>query len=124
MRFRDWQRPAIVEGLDTRYGWRVRHVKRLLLGYETDIGYGTYIQAEETVVIGNNVQIGGHCLLYSVNTINNTRGPIVIGDDACIGAFCTILPGVTIGRGAFVRAYTLVTKDIEPGAKVGGFCVV
>ena len=45
---------------------------------------------------------------------------MVIEDDVTIGANTTILPGVTIGRGATVSACSLVNKDVAPGVFVGG----
>lgn len=50
-------------------------------------------------------------------------GNVVIEDDATIGANTTILPGVTIGRGATVSACSLVNKDVAPGSFVGGIPV-
>ena len=41
--------------------------------------------------------------------------PVVIEDDVWIGMHCTLLPGVTIGRGAVVGAGSLVTNDLPPG---------
>jgi acetyltransferase-like isoleucine patch superfamily enzyme len=43
-----------------------------------------------------------------------------IEDDVMIGGGCTILPGVTIGRGSFIAAGALVHKDIPPGSLVVG----
>ena len=49
-----------------------------------------------------------------------TKGPIIISDDVWIGFGCLILSGVKIGQGAVVAAGSVVTKDIEPYAIVGG----
>lgn len=46
--------------------------------------------------------------------------PVVIGDDVWIGGRVTILPGVTIGQGAILGACAVVTKNVEPYAIVGG----
>lgn len=46
--------------------------------------------------------------------------PTVIGNDVWIGAQCTVLAGVTIGDGAVIAANSVVSKDIEPYAIVGG----
>ncbi len=45
---------------------------------------------------------------------------IVIGDDVWIGGHVIILPGVHIGSGAIVGAGAVVTKDVPKYAIVGG----
>lgn len=44
------------------------------------------------------------------------KGDIVIGNDVWLGRECVIMPGVTIGDGAIVAAYSVVTKDVNPTA--------
>lgn len=46
--------------------------------------------------------------------------PITVESDVWIGANCTILPGITIGRGAIVAAGSVVSHDVEPYSVVGG----
>ena len=48
------------------------------------------------------------------------RKPVVVEDDVCIGPNATILKGVRIGRGAFIEAGSLVTRDVPPGARILG----
>ena len=43
------------------------------------------------------------------------RAPIIIEDDAWLGAGVVVLPGVTIGRGAVVGANSVVTRGSEAG---------
>lgn len=38
--------------------------------------------------------------------------PITIGDDVWIGGHCVVLPGVTIGNGSVIGAGSIVTKDV------------
>lgn len=45
---------------------------------------------------------------------------IIIGNDVWIGAGVTLMDGVTIGDGAILATNSLVVKDIEPYAIVGG----
>jgi putative colanic acid biosynthesis acetyltransferase WcaF len=47
-------------------------------------------------------------------------GPIVIGDDAFIGARSFISPGVTIGPGAIIGACSVVTKDVPASTVSAG----
>lgn len=44
----------------------------------------------------------------------NIKGDTVIGNDVWIGQNAVILPGVKIGDGAIIGAYTVVAKDIPP----------
>jgi acetyltransferase-like isoleucine patch superfamily enzyme len=46
--------------------------------------------------------------------------PVRVCAWADIGTNATILPGVTIGRGAIVGAGAVVTRDVEPFAVVAG----
>lgn len=46
--------------------------------------------------------------------------PVAIGNDVWIGGNCMILPGVTIGDGAVVAAGSVVTKGVAPFTIVGG----
>ena len=48
------------------------------------------------------------------------KGDIVIGSDVWLGRECVIMPGVKIGDGAIVAAYSVVTKDVDPYSVVGG----
>ena len=48
------------------------------------------------------------------------RKPVVVEDDVWIGPNATILKGVRIGRGAFIEAGSLVTRDVPPRARVLG----
>lgn len=48
------------------------------------------------------------------------RGDTVVGNDVWIGYGATIMPGVTVGDGAIIASKSVVTKDVEPFAVVGG----
>lgn len=48
------------------------------------------------------------------------KGDTIVGHDVWIGRESVIMPGVKIGDGAIVAAYSVVTKDIEPYCIVGG----
>jgi len=45
---------------------------------------------------------------------------VTIGNDVWIGRSSTIMSGVTIGDGASIAAGSIITKDVEPYAIVGG----
>lgn len=48
------------------------------------------------------------------------KGDTVIGNDVWIGRESVIMPGVKIGDGAVIAAYSVVTKDILPYTIAGG----
>ena len=49
-----------------------------------------------------------------------TKGDTIVGNDVWIGYGTTIMSGVTIGDGAIIATKSVVTKDVEPYAIVGG----
>ena len=119
-RFKKWQYPKIEEGKITKYNWMVRNKDGLELGYKTDIGAFTYINAKNGVIIEDYVQIGSHCSLYSVSTIDNKEGKIILKKNCKIGSHSVIMPGVTIGKNAIVGAFSFVNKDIPDNVVAAG----
>ena len=45
---------------------------------------------------------------------------VIIEEDVCVGANCTILPGVVVGRGSIISAGSVITKDVPRYSVVGG----
>jgi acetyltransferase-like isoleucine patch superfamily enzyme len=111
-RFVNWKYPHIVDGKPTKYNWVVQNLGGFKLGHGTDIGAFSYINALHGVVIGDNVQIGSHCSIYSVSTIGNKVGMVVLDDNCSIGSHSTVLPGVSIGKNSLIGAHSLVNKNI------------
>ena len=111
-RFANWEYPKIEDGKPTKYNWVVQYVDGLELGYKTDIGAFTYINAKCGVIIEDEVQIGSHCSIYSVSTIDGREGKVHLKRNCKIGTHTTIMPGVTIGENSIVGAHSLVLDDI------------
>ncbi len=111
-RFQHWQKPKIVDSKPTKYGWVVKHAKNLKLGERTDIGIFTYINAKNGVVIEDNVQIGSHCSIYSVSTIDKKEGKVVLKSNCKIGSHSIIMPGITVGENSVIGAFSFVKEDI------------
>jgi len=119
-RFTDWKFPEIEDGKLTGYNWLVQHKDNLSLGYRTDIGAFTYINAKNGVTIEDEVQIGSHCSIYSVSTIDNRNAPVVLKRNCRIGSHSTVMPGVTVGENAVVGAHSFVNHDIPDNAVAFG----
>lgn len=119
-RFPEWQYPEIEEGLPTKYNWVVQYKDNFNLGYKTDIGAFSYINAKYGVILEDYAQIGSHCSIYSVSTIDNKTGPVVLKKNCRIGSHSTIMPGVTVGENAVVGAHSFVNRDVPGNAVVVG----
>ena len=111
-RFKNWEYPEIIDGKPTKYHWVVQNKDGLELGDQTDIGAFSYINAKYGVVIEKYVQIGSHCSIYSVSTIDDSKGKVHLKKNCKIGSHSTILPGVTIGENTIIGANSLVLHDI------------
>ncbi len=111
-RFDNWKAPKIENGVMTKYNWIVQNVEKFELGYKTDIGAFSYINAQYGVVVEDYVQIGSHCSIYSISTIDNKQGKVHLKRNCKIGSHSTVMPNVTIGENAIVGANSLVLSDI------------
>lgn len=109
--------------------------RRARLSWATTIGahggVGERCILSGEVTVGPHVTMGPDCFFITGDhPIPRDYGrfrderpvhkPIVVEEDAFIGARVTVLPGVTIGRGATVAAASVVTKNVAPGALVAG----
>ena len=112
MRFKEWVPPEIEEGKLTKYNWLVQNKENLKLGSRTDIGAFTYINAKNEVVIEDEVQVGSHCSIYSISTIDNKEGPVTLKKNCKIGSHSVIMPGVTVGENSVVGAFSFINEDI------------
>jgi maltose O-acetyltransferase len=102
---------------------------RLSIGEQSYLNSPAHIELNAPVRIGARCGIGHHLVVI---TSNHRLGPaaarmgalepgaVTIGDGVWIGACVTILPGVSIGDGAFVAAGAVVTRDVPPNARVSG----
>ena len=111
-RFKHWKFPRIEESKLTKYKWLVQHKRKLKLGCKTDIGAFTYINAKNGVILEDYVQIGSHCSIYSVSTIDKKEGEVILKRNASIGSHSVIMPGVTIGENSMIGAFSFVNRNI------------
>ncbi len=107
-----WEPPTFNSNGLTRWHWMVQHPENLKMGRYTDVGAFTYINAAYGVEIEDFVQIGSHCSIYSISTIDNKRGKVRIKRNARIGSHCVIMPGVTIGENSIIGAFSFINRDI------------
>ncbi len=85
----------------------------------------------QPIIIGKNVMIAVNCSFFSYDhgvavgipireQAITSKGPIVIEDEAWIGAGVIVLSGVRIGTGAVISAGSVVTSDIPANAIAAG----
>lgn len=148
---------CVDEGVEIGEGTSIWHVSHVLKGSRI----GNHCKIGQNVVIGPNVRIGdgvkiqNNVSVYEGITLEdhvfcgpsmvftnviNPRSEIprmkdhqatLVKRGATIGANCTILCGLTVGRYAFVGAGAVVTKDVpdyalvlgNPARQVGWMCV-
>jgi acetyltransferase-like isoleucine patch superfamily enzyme len=107
-------------------------------GGSVKIGSDTYIQPRcqfsaylAPIEIGCGVQIAPACAFYPYDhgfapgelirhQPLNTKGGIVVDDDALLGYGVIVLSGVRIGKGAVIGAGSVVTRDVPDGAIAAG----
>jgi acetyltransferase-like isoleucine patch superfamily enzyme len=109
---RKWEPPTLDEHGLTKWLWMVKYPQNLKIGRYIDIGAFTYINALYGVEIEDFVQIGSHCSIYTVSTIDGKKGKVVIKRNARIGSHSVIMPGVTIGENSIIGAFSFVNEDI------------
>ena len=126
--------------------WPDARVRKLYWGLlNVEMGEGTFANAgllvvntldqEARITIGSQVSIAPGVILVTDSSPGNSemlmyhpyvrerllkRAPIVIGDDAWIGANAIILRGVAIGPRAIVAAGAVVTQDVAADTIVAG----
>lgn len=103
--------------------------------YDWNEGSTLKVGAYTSIAAGVEIYLGGHhrtdwisCFPFpakveeaaNITGYGGTNGDVIIGSDCWICSNAMILSGVTIGDGAVVAAGSVVTKDVQPYAVVGG----
>ena len=102
-------------------------LKNIHIGKNVFINACCCFQDQGGITLGDGVLVGHRVTLATLNhgeTAEHrgdlTPAPIVIGENAWLGANVTVVPGVTIGAGAIVAAGAVVTRDVPPLTVMGG----
>jgi acetyltransferase-like isoleucine patch superfamily enzyme len=98
----------------------------LIVGDNSTINFGCYLDNRNQIVIGNNVSIAHNCKIYTLGhdvddpLFSHAGGDVVIEDYACIFSNVLIMPNVRIGKGAVVLPGSVVSKNVGEYEVVGG----
>jgi acetyltransferase-like isoleucine patch superfamily enzyme len=118
-----WTKPIIRHSKLTEYNYIVQYPENLELGKGSDIGTFTYINCDKGVRIGDDVQIGSHCSIYSNSTIDKKQGMVILEKNCKIGTHSTIMPNVSIGENSIIAAYSFVNQNIPKNEMWAGIPV-
>ena len=129
--------PQKIFRLNPKVAWPVHFTSKVLSpekitkGNNCDPGdnLNNYIQANNGIVFGDNVELGPGVKVISANhsmddfSQHVKNQPIIIGSNVWIGANSVILPGVSIGDKVIIGAGSIVTKSIPSNSvAVGNPC--
>lgn len=113
-------RGVVVGGLQSEHSY-------FEIGSKSVILHHSYLNTTREIVIGNNVGIGGYCLIFTHGIWQNAFrgypykfGNVVIKDHAWLPWHVFIMPGIKIGRGATVAGGSVVTRDVPEYCLVAG----
>lgn len=115
-------------GKRTSVHWRAVFMvpRGVVIGKNSIIGNDCFLDGRRGLTIGENVNIGGHVQIFTLehdpqsSSFGVQGGPVIVEDYVYIASRATILPDVRIGTGAVVAAGAVVSKDVEPYTIVGG----
>ena len=120
-----------------RWAWVGNGTKVRVHGGKVHIGSKSVLGEEITFSTYEEISIGRECIIADrvmfidfdhiiadVEQPIRKQGlyskPVRVGNNVWIGYGASILRGVTVGDGAVIGTYAVVTKDVPPGAIVGG----
>jgi acetyltransferase-like isoleucine patch superfamily enzyme len=108
-------------------------MKATIRGFRITIGEGCVINAGAVLdgrgaalILGDFVDVAPYVKIWTLDHDPNSsdhaaRGrPVTVGDYVWLSSGATILPGVSLGKGAVVAAGAVVTKDVAPWMIVAG----
>lgn len=112
------------------------YTPQIIIGNNVSINMDAEISAINSIIIEDGVQMASNVLIvdHYHGRIDKTdievgepskrnlysKGPVRIEKNVWIGYGVSILPNVTIGRGAIIGANSVITKSIAPYSVVAG----
>lgn len=108
-------RPAILRKIGCQVG------KDVFIGSHVyiDAGHADHIHIEDhahiaahSILLCHQRDLSNYCVGDDYAELKYNVGEIVLKKGCLLGMHTMVMPGVTIGEGAIVGAYSLVTKDI------------
>jgi putative colanic acid biosynthesis acetyltransferase WcaF len=107
-------------------GVRFYAPQKIEIGEYSIVHFDAFLDGRQYLEIGDSVDIGHQVNIFTLqHDIDDPQyktegGKVIIKDYAVIGGRSTILPNVTIGKGAVVASGSIVTKNVSDYTVVGG----
>lgn len=105
----------------------IRKPRNIEIGHDVVINKRVLLDGRGGILrIGNHVDIAQEAVIWTLgHDVNGLKhdscgAQTTIDDYVWIGARSTIMPGVSVGRGAVVGTCSVVTKDVPENAIVAG----
>ncbi|MBQ9145356.1 MAG: acyltransferase [Clostridia bacterium] len=113
------------EGFVAHEGCRFNYGHQIEVGDNVSWNMGVYVDAKGGVVMEDYAMLTEWVKIFThnhdeENHLIRTYAPVHVGKFAKLYTACTVLPGVTIGKGAIVATGAIVNKDVEDYTLVGG----
>ena len=114
--------------------YKVKDNPTVFIDDDAGTGFGTIFICGDKIHVGKRVMIAHGCQIFDNNTHaihpesrrlnlpvepHNVK-PVIIEDDAWLGAYTIVMKGVRIGSGSIVAAGSVVTRDIPPMSIAAG----
>ena len=107
-------------------GCKFFHVGKLIIGENSVVNFGCYLDNRRGIIIGDNVGLAHNVKIYTLgHNIDSpqfeTKGnSVVIENDVFVFSNVIIMPGVTLHRNSIVLPGSVVTKNVDECTIVGG----
>lgn len=126
------------EGLRISNTTHVSNKSNVIFNKNTFVGHFNYLDGHTKINIGEGVQITNYVSIATHSSHNSIRvlgsnyeehfryspsllkGEVNIGDYTYIGPHSVVMPGVNIGKGCVVSAYSYVSHDVADYSVVRG----
>jgi acetyltransferase-like isoleucine patch superfamily enzyme len=105
---------------------QIRSPKSVAIGPGSIVGLDAILDGRGSLSIGAHVNLSSEVAIWTDEhdpndpDFRSRRSPVRIDDYAWLSFRATVLPGVSIGRGAVIAAGSVVTRDVPPMSIVAG----
>jgi len=112
---------------DVRIAGMQSEKSEIEIGSDCAVLYRSYLNTTRKISIGNNVGIGGYCLIFTHSAWQNALegglfkfSDVIIEDSVWIPWNVTVLPGITIGKNTIIGTGSVVTKSLPESVFAAG----